>query len=122
VTFDLDGARDAGVTSGDAGIAGEEGVQRKGTALAVVVGAQDDEGVLDGDDDGQGPDDDRQRADQVLPAGLAGEGRRVYVEGGCSDVAVDGADALEAEPGEHEAAVGLSEAMSVPDCRLGWQA
>lgn len=73
-TVERDGGEVQGGVLGDVGEAGEERVERKGAALAVVVGAEDDEGVFDGDDEGQGPDDDGEGADEVVPRGLGGEG------------------------------------------------
>lgn len=75
--------RDSGeviwVASRNVRVARQEGVERKCAALAVVVGSQDDEGVLDGDDEGQGPDDDGERPDEIVPAGLGCERRGVDV-------------------------------------------
>ena len=91
----------------DVGIPREETVEREGAALSIIVGTQNDEAVFDGDDKSQSPDDDGQRADEVLGGGLAGKGRRVHVQRRGAYVAVDDARGLEAEPDKADAAVAL---------------
>ena len=91
----------------DVGIPREETVEREGAALSIIDGTQNDEAVFDGDDKSQSPDDDGQRANQVLCRWLAGEGRRVNVTRRCPHVAVDDTSGLEAEPDKADAAVAL---------------
>ena len=75
--------------------------QRQRAALAVVVGAQQDQDVFGGDDEEQRPDDQRQDAEHNRFArGVAGARRRQHrfaqrVERAGADVAVDDADAAE---------------------------
>lgn len=114
MAFKGDSAGVIWVASRNVCVACQEGVERKGTALTVVVCSQDDEGVLDGDDEGQGPDDDGERTDEIVPAGLGCERRGVDVEGRGANVAVDCAGALEAEPEEQETAVCLFVWKSAP--------
>jgi len=79
--------------------AADEGVEREGTALAVVVGAQDDEHVLEERDEGERPEHEREHPIDLLVAlGVvdvaAGEGALVHVERRRRHLAVHHAEAL----------------------------
>lgn len=52
---------------------GKERVKCKSTSLAVIVGSEDNETVLDGDDESERPDNDGECADEIVPARLAGK-------------------------------------------------
>ena len=75
---------------------GGEGAQRQHPALAPVVGAQDEDDVLERDDQDQRPEHEREHAQhgglaQVQPAGVA-ERLAQRVERAGADVAVDDAE------------------------------
>ena len=78
--------------------------QRQDAALAAVVGAQDEDAVLDRDDEDQRPEDERQHAEDVL--GRGGDGVRAVealahrVERAGADVAVDDAERGERKNGK----------------------
>ena len=61
---------DAAAARVDRGLARHQRHQGEHAALAAVVGAHDDDDVLQGDDDDQRPGDQRQDAEHVLMAGL----------------------------------------------------
>ena len=74
--------------------------ERQRAALPVVVRAQQHQHVFDGDDDHQGPHDQRQHAEHQVAGHRAGFGRRRdgHAEGvkrAGADVAIDDADAAE---------------------------
>ncbi len=73
MTLQLQEVVAVGVVACNAGVARQERVEGKCAALAIVVGTENDEGVFDGDDQGQGPDDDGERANEIVPAGLGCE-------------------------------------------------
>ena len=82
-----------------------QGHEREGAALAVVVGPQDQDHVLEGDDDDQRPQDqgdhpDHHLAGQGAGACMAGGGGEALLEGierAGADVAVDDADGAEGQ-------------------------
>ena len=78
--------------------------QRQHAALAAVVGAHDEQHVLDGDDQDQRPQDQRQQAEHVLrrdgEAVRLAEAFLQRVERAGADVAVDDADCGERQAGE----------------------
>ena len=87
--------------------------QRERAALAVIVGAQQDQHVFDRDDDDQRPQDHREHAEHDLARDRAGCARRddrfaERIERARADVAVDDADAAEGQRPEtrreHDAA------------------
>ena len=98
------GADDAEQDDGEA-LAADRAIgerhQRKRTAFAVIVGAEQDQHVFDGDDQDQRPDDQRQDAeDHRLERSLAASRRRMHgfaqgIERARADVAIDDADAAE---------------------------
>ena len=74
--------------------------ERERAALAVVVGAQQDQHVFERDDDDQRPQDHRQHAEHDLARDRPGSGGRHHrlaerVERARADVAIDDADAAE---------------------------
>jgi hypothetical protein len=77
-------------------------------ALAVVVGAQDEDAVLDRDDEDERPEDERQHAEDV--GGRRGDGVRAVealaqrVERAGADVPVDDAERGQRKNGEVAAA------------------
>ena len=80
--------------------AGGQGRQRERAALAVVVGAQQDQHVFQRDDDDQRPQDQRQHAEYDIARDgvvVARRDRRLAegVERAGADIAVDDADAAE---------------------------
>ena len=86
----------------------------KRTALAVVVRAQQDHDVLQGDDDEQRPQNQRQHPEHRGAGKLAGFGRgsgddrfAERVERARADVAVDDADAADGEPQQPGAGASL---------------
>ena len=89
--------------------------QGERAAFALVVGAQQDEHVFEGDDDDQRPQDQREHPEHRLAGrGTAGAGGGdrfpQRVERACSDVAVDDADAADGERPEG----GLATRFAVP--------
>ena len=78
-------------------------IKRQRAALAVIVGAQQDQHVFGGDHDQQRPDDQRQNAEHDrLARRIAGPDGREHrlahrVERAGADIAVDDADAAERE-------------------------
>src|SRR5207247_10566336 len=92
--------------------------EREGAALAVVIGAQQDDDVLQRDDKQKRPQDERQHAEHSLAASEArGLGRDdCFVEGverACAEVTVDDADGPDDERPKMlvESVVGLLEAL-----------
>ncbi len=76
-----------------------QGGQRESAALAPVVGAHDDDDVFEGDDDGQRPGDQRERAEDAGLGHLAGtlEALLHGVEGRGPDIAVNDAERAQNE-------------------------
>jgi len=70
VAVEVNQTRGIGVAIHDISVSAQQGVEREGAALPIVVGVQDDEAVLDGDDEGERPDDNRQSTDEIIPRGL----------------------------------------------------
>ena len=101
------GADDAEQDDGEA-LAADRAIgerhQRERAAFAVIVGAEQDQHVFDGDDQDQRPDDERQDAeDHRLERSLAASRRRMHgfaqrIERARADVAIDDADAAERQP------------------------
>ena len=90
------GAADHGGEDEPLSAAADEGVQREDATLVVVVGLHGDEDVLDGGDERERPDDERERAqDRVLTHGgetaVVRHDRLERVHGAGADVAVDDA-------------------------------
>ena len=54
-------------------IASEERIAAKCAALALIVGMQDDEDILQGDNYGEGPQDDGQDLNEVIIGWRGGE-------------------------------------------------
>ena len=82
----------------------DEREQREDAALAVIVGAHDEDGILDGDDDDQRPEDQRDDAYRCLgrhaAAGTGGLGGDIQgVERARADVAEHDAHAGDRGPG-----------------------
>ena len=82
-----------------ADVAADEGVEREGAALAAVVGAEDDEDVLEEGDEGERPEDEGEDAVDLLVARrvrdvVAGEGALEDVERRGGHVAVHHPEAL----------------------------
>jgi len=81
-----------------------KGQQRENTALALVVGAHDQEDVFDRDDDDQRPENHRQNAEHVFrverQAMLGVEALAKGVDGACPDIAEHDAERGDAQPGE----------------------
>ena len=77
--------------------------ERQSSALAIVVGAQQDQNVFAGHDDDQRPQDERQHAEHGIPADGAGGGTCRHhslaqgVERAGADIAIDHADAAKRE-------------------------
>lgn len=67
VALQLDGIVIFRVSLDNVRVSRQKAVQGKGASLTIVVGAEDDECVFDGDNQGQRPDDDGQGANQVIP-------------------------------------------------------
>ena len=93
--------------------------QRQDPALAVVVGAQHEGDVFDGDDDRQRPEDQRQHAENLLGRGRRATGRRMQrlaqrIDRARADVAID-----DAERAEHEQRQILLRRMGFARSRLG---
>ena len=95
----------AGISQQSAGVPGTareaQGAEREHPALAAVVGAQDQDDVLERDDQDQRPEHEREHAQhgglaQVQPAGVA-ERLAQGVERAGADVAVDDADRRQGE-------------------------
>jgi hypothetical protein len=103
------GADDAEQDDGEA-LAADRAIgerhQRKRAAFAVIVGAEQDQHVFDGDDQDQRPDDQREDAeDHRLERSLAAARRGMHgfahgIEWARADVAIDDADAAERQPPE----------------------
>ncbi len=83
----------------------QKAVEREHAALAVVLRAQDQDGVFDRDDERQRPDDERNGAERVLGRMRRRDAKNLVhrVEGRSADVAVD--DAERAERQRPDAAV-----------------
>jgi hypothetical protein len=84
--------------------------QGQDAALAVIVGAEDEGQVLDGDDEDQRPGDEREDAEDIgggrLDGMRAAEAFPERVEGARADIAVDDAERREDGRGERSAASG----------------
>ena len=96
--------------------------QRQDAALAVVVGAHDEEDELDRDDQRDRPEDERDDAEDVLfgrlhRAVVGGEDGLQRVERAGADVAEDDAERAERERGHAELAAGVASAWRRSPCR-----
>ena len=91
----------------DVGVPRHKAVQCEGASLAIVVGIEDDEAILDTHEQGQGPDDEGEGTDKVIPGWLRAEGRGVHVKRGGANVTVNNTGRLESHPEEDETAVAL---------------
>jgi hypothetical protein len=60
---------------------GEERIAAEGAALALIVGPQNDEDILDGDNQSERPDDHRKDLNNVFKFRRGGEGGGEDVEG-----------------------------------------
>ena len=78
----------------------EQWVNSEGTSFALVIGSEDNEDVLDADHERESPNNQRQRAKQVIVAGLWAECRGVHIERTGADIAIDDANWLVGEPKE----------------------
>ena len=106
VAIEERGADDAEQDDGEA-LAADRAIgerhQRERAAFAVIVGAEQDQHIFDGDDQDQRPDDERQDAeDHRLERSLAASRRGMHgfaqgIERARADVAIDDADAAERE-------------------------
>ena len=95
----------------------DQAVQSKDTALAVVVGAQRDQHVLDGRQQRDRPYDERERAEHELlrdasDAAVAGNERLGYIHGAGADIAIHHAQRDEHRRDAHRN-------RSVRSCLLG---
>jgi hypothetical protein len=74
----------------------QQAVERKQTALSVVLGAQHQQRIFDGDNDGDRPDHERHAAEHVgrrQRRGAAAQEQLVHgVERRCTDIAIDDAE------------------------------
>jgi hypothetical protein len=86
-------------------VAAEEGVEREGAALAVVVGAEDDTDVLEERDERERPEDEGEHAEDLLVAlrvlDVLRERRLVDVQRRCAEVAVHHAETLVSQAQRH---------------------
>src|SRR4029079_11077167 len=93
-------------------LGGDEGHQGEDAAFAAVVGPHDEEQVLDGDDEEEGPEDEREDAEDVPRGGGeavgAVEALAESVKGARADVAVDNAQGTE---GERQQAAALTRSL-----------
>ena len=85
--------------------------QRQGTALAVVVGTQQNHDIFDGDRDGQGPQDQRQHAQNRVGRDRSVADRRRDCDTECvertgADVAIDDPDAADRQRQLARASIG----------------
>lgn len=76
----------------------QERVNGKGAALALVVGAEHDEDIFQSDDQGEGPDDERQSSEEIVVRRGGSEGGRVNIKRTGPYVAVDDAGGLVCQP------------------------
>ena len=79
-------------------ISGQQSINSKRAAFTLVIGPQYNGDILDTDHKRQGPDDQGQRAKKVIMARFRAEGRRVDVEWGSADIAINDANGLVCEP------------------------
>ena len=72
----------------------QQAIEREHTALAVVLRAQNQDGVFDRDDQRQRPDDERNCAERVLGRMRRGDAKNLVhrIEGRSADVAIDDAE------------------------------
>ena len=79
-------------------ISGQQSINSEGSAFTFVIGPQYNGDILDTDHQGQGPDDQGQRAKEVIMAGFRAKGRGVDVEWGSTDIAINDTNGLVCEP------------------------
>lgn len=79
-------------------ISGEQRVDRESTALALIIGSEYNEDVLDADHQGESPNDERERAQQIIIAGLRAEGGGIDIERTGPNVTIDDANGLVGKP------------------------
>jgi hypothetical protein len=63
-----------------ANISSQQVIHGKSAALALIVGEKHDGDVFHGDNQSHGPDDQRQRAQEVVVARRGAEGGRIDIE------------------------------------------
>lgn len=100
VSFHLDHAFGLRVQLRNIAIARYEIIHSEGTAFAFIVSEQDDANVLDRDDQGKGPDDERKSAEQIIIRWLGTKCTRVDIERARANVAVDDSNRLVRQPHE----------------------
>ena len=73
-------------------------IQGKGATFSVIIGEENNADVLYGHDQCEGPDDDGQRAQEVIIGWIGREGRRVDIERAGANVTVDDSGRLICQP------------------------
>ncbi len=99
----------------------DQGGQGQDSTLAVVIRAQDEDDVLDGDDHHQGPEDQGQDPQDlirpgVIPIGVQRLAHRV--DGACADVAIDHAQGPQREGCQIPGVVEILPRGGTVDCAL----
>lgn len=79
-------------------ISREQGIDGKGATFTFIVRTKYYQDILDGDNKGKSPDDERQSAQKIVVRRLRGECRRIDVEWAGSNVAVDDSNGLVGQP------------------------
>lgn len=80
-------------------ISGQQTIDSECPSLALIIRSEHNRYILDTNHQRQSPDDQREGAEKVIIAGFGAESRRVDVEGGGANVAIDDANGLVGEPG-----------------------
>lgn len=70
-------------------VTGEEGIKSESASFAIIVCSEDDENVLEGDYQGDSPDDEGECAEQVIITGITGKGGGINVKWAGTDITID---------------------------------
>ena len=84
--------------AGSPHISREQRVDSERPSLPLVICSEDDKYVFYTDHECQGPDDEREGAEQVIVAWIGREGAGINVKRACTDVAVDDSNGLVSKP------------------------